>query len=95
MTDERRGVEAARQGVVLAADGRRLTRFKIPHSKAGLEELLRRTAPAGLGRSGGRRVSLLEATGHVWEALAYVLRAQGEQYVVVNPFTTFRVREAR
>ncbi len=36
-----------------------------------------------------------EATGHGWEAVAYVLRARGERYVVVNPLTTFRVREAR
>ena len=31
----------------------------------------------------------------MWEAVAYVLRARGERYVVVNPLTTFRVREAR
>ena len=35
------------------------------------------------------------ATGHVWEAVAYVLRARGERYVVVNPLATDRVREAR
>jgi hypothetical protein len=29
------------------------------------------------------------------EAVAYVLRARGERYVVVNPLATFRVREAR
>jgi transposase len=86
---------AEHQAVVLSADGRRLTRFKVPHSQAGLEELLRRTAPAALGGGRGRRVFAFEATGHVWEAIAYVLRARGERYVVVNPFTTFRVREAR
>jgi ribonuclease D len=31
----------------------------------------------------------------VWEAVAHVFRARGERYVVVNPLTTFRVREAR
>ena len=36
-----------------------------------------------------------EATGHVWEAVAHLLRARGERYVVVNPLTTFRVPEAR
>src|SRR5262249_47956724 len=86
---------AEHQAVVLAADGRRLTRFKVPHSQAGLEELLRRSTPAALGRAEGRRVFAFEATGHVWEALAYGLRTRGQQYVVVNPFTTFRVREAR
>ena len=35
------------------------------------------------------------ATRHVWEAVAYVLRARGERYVVVNPLATYRVREAR
>jgi len=86
---------AEHQVVVLTAAGQRLTRFRIPHSHAGLEELLRRTAPAGLGRAGGRRMFAFEATGHVWEAVAYVLRARGERYVVVNPLATYRVREAR
>lgn len=83
------------QVVVLTATGQRLTRFKIPHSRRGLDELLRRTVPAVLGRAGGARVFAFEATGHVWEAVAYVLRARGERYVVVNPLATFRVREAR
>ena len=86
---------AEHQVVVLTAAGQRLTRFRIPHSRAGLEELLRRTAPAGLGRAGGCRMFAFEATGHVWEAVAYVLRARGERYVVVNPLATYRVREAR
>ena len=81
---------AEHQVVVLTAAGQRLTRFRIPHSRAGLEELLRRTAPAGLGRAGGRRLFAFEATGHVWEAVAYVLRARGERYVVVNPLATHR-----
>src|SRR5260370_23025312 len=86
---------AEHQVVVLAADGQRLTRFKIPHSRVGLEELLRRTMPAALSRTGGSRMFAFEATGHVWEAVAYILRARGERYVVINPLTTFRVREAR
>src|SRR5262250_52902 len=86
---------AEHQAVVLTAAGKRLTRFRIPHSRAGLAELLRRTTPAVLGRAGGARVFAFEATGHVWEAVAYVLRARGERYVVVNPLATFRVREAR
>jgi transposase len=56
----------------------------VPHSRAGFDELLRRTAPAALGRDGAR-VFAFEATGHVWEALAYRLRAEGERYVVVDP----------
>src|SRR5215467_1407200 len=86
---------AEHQVVVLTAVGERLTRFRIPHSRAGFEELLRRTTPAALGRAGGARVFAFEATGHLWEALAYVLRVRGERYVVVNPLATFRVREAR
>jgi transposase len=86
---------AEHQVVVLTAAGQRLTRFRIPHSRVGLEELLRRTAPTALGRAGGTRVFAFEATGHVWEAVAYILRARGERYMVVNPLTTFRVREAR
>src|SRR5581483_3309913 len=86
---------AEHQVVVLTAHGQRLTRFRIPHSRVGLEELLRRTLPGALGRAGGHRVFAFEATGHVWEAVAYVLRARGERYVVINPLTTFRVREAR
>jgi len=86
---------AEHQAVVLTAAGQRLTRFRMPHTRAGLEELLRRTTPAALGRPGGARVFAFEATGHLWEAVAYVLRARGEPYVVVNPLATFRVREAR
>jgi len=82
------------QAVVLAADGRRLTRFKVPHSRAGFDELLRRTVPTALGQR-GTRVFAFEATGHVWEALAYRLRAVSERYVIVNPLATYRVREAR
>ena len=61
---------AEHQAVVLTAAGQRLTRFRIPHTRAGLEELLRRTTPAALGRAGGARVFAFEATGHLWEAVA-------------------------
>ena len=38
------------QVVVLDAEGRRLTSFKVPHSKAGLTELVQRcTSPRMLG----------------------------------------------
>jgi len=40
--------------VVLDASGRRLTRFRMPHSQAGFAELLQRTAPARFGRERGR-----------------------------------------
>jgi transposase len=86
---------AEHEAVVLTAAGQRLTRFRIPHTRAGLEKLLRRITPAALGRAGGARVFTFEATGHVWEAVAYVLRARGERHVVVNPLATFRVREVR
>src|SRR5215467_8373252 len=86
---------AEHQAVVLSVAGQRLTRFRIPHTRAGLADLLRRTTPAALGRAGGARVFACEATGHLWEAVAYVLRGRGERYVVVNPLATFRVREAR
>jgi len=86
---------AEHQAVVLTVAGQRLTRFRIPHTRAGLEDLLRRTTPAALGRAGGARIFAFEATGHLWEAVAYVLRVRGERYVVVNPLATFRVREAR
>src|SRR5215468_1266753 len=86
---------AEHQAVVVTAAGKRLTRFRMPHTRAGLAELFRRTTPAALGRPGGARVFAFEATGHLWEAIAYVLRARGERYVVVNPLATFRVREAR
>jgi transposase len=82
------------QAVVLAPTGERLTRFRVPHTRAGIAELLRRTTPRAFGREGGR-VFAFEATGHVWEALAHWLAAAGERYVLVNPLATFRVREAR
>lgn len=83
------------QVVLLSSQGRRLTRFKIPHSLIGFDELLRRCRPEAWQRPTGRRVFAFEATGHVWEALAHFLAAQGERYVIVNPLATFRVREAK
>jgi len=83
------------QAVVISSTGKRLTRFRVPHSRKGLEELLRRTTPSILGRPNGKRVFAFEATGHVWPAVAFVLEEQGERYVIVNPLATFRVREAR
>jgi len=83
------------QVVVLDSDGRRLTRFRIPHSISGLQELLDRTVPGRLERVTGERVFCFEATGHVWEAVAGFLEARRERYVIVNPLATFRVREAR
>lgn len=81
------------QAVIVAADGRRLTSFRVEHSRAGLTELMRRaTAERWRAR---RAVFAFEATGHLWEAVAYVLAEQGLPYVLVNPLATFRVREAR
>lgn len=82
------------QAVVLDAAGKRLTRFRVPHSRAGVAELLRRTAPAALGCRGDRLFAF-EATGHLWTGLAHLLGAAGARYVLVNPLATFRVREAR
>lgn len=83
------------QVVILNAEGQRLTRFGIPHSRAGLDELLRRTEPSAWGRPLGHRVFAFEATGHFWEAVASKLTRGGERYAIVNPLATFRVREAR
>lgn len=81
------------QAVILASDGRRLTSFRVDHSRAGLAELVRRAMPE---RWHARRaVYAFEATGHLWEAVAHVLREQALPYVLVNPLATFRVREAR
>ena len=83
------------QAVVLDSSGKRLTRFKIPHSIKGLEELLERTRPERFERVACARVFCFEATGHIWEAVAAFLAARQERYVIVNPLATFRVREAR
>jgi transposase len=81
------------QAVIVSADGRRLTSFRVPHSREGFAELLRRADPP---RWNARRVVLaFEATGHLWEALAHYLVARDVPYVLVNPLATFRVREAR
>jgi transposase len=82
------------QAVICRAHGGRLTRFRVPHSRSGFDDLLLRTrlvAP----KSSGRYIFAFEATGHVWEALAHFLAAHGEEYVIVNPLATFRLREAR
>jgi transposase len=83
------------QVTVLDPAGKRLMRFRVPHSRAGIAELLRRTTPAALGVSASGRRFTFEATGHTWEAVANWLTVAGERYVVVNPLATFRVREAR
>jgi hypothetical protein len=43
------GIELAareHQAVIVGVDGRRLTRFRIPHSREGIAELLRRSRPS-------------------------------------------------
>jgi transposase len=82
------------QAVICRAAGERLTRFRVSHSLRGFDDLLMRTrllAP----QADRRRVFAFEATGHVWEALAHYLATHGEEYVIVNPLATFRLREAR
>ncbi len=83
------------QVVVLDAEGQRLTRFKVPHSKAGLTELVQRCTSPRMLRGRARVQFAFEATGHVWEAVSALLEQQGRSYSVVNPLATFRVREAR
>jgi transposase len=86
---------AAREhlAVIVDADGRRLTRFRVPHSRDGIAELLRRSRAKSWRADG--RVFAFEATGHVWEALAAHLEESGERYAIVNPLAVFRLREAR
>jgi len=83
------------QVVVLDLEGRRKTSFKIPHSRDGLRELVQRCNSPGLRQGVGRVHFGFEATGHIWEAVAAYLEARKIDYQVVNPFATFRVREAR
>lgn len=90
------GLDLATTGhvvVILDAQGRRRTRFKVPHSSAGLHEVCRR-ANALVGTA-GRAWFAFEATGHVWPAVAYVFEQAGHPYRLVNPLATHRVREAR
>jgi len=56
---------AAREhlAVIVDAEGRRLTRFRIPHSRDGITELLRRSRAKSWQATG--RVFAFEATGHV------------------------------
>ena len=82
------------QVVVLDAQGCRLTSFKVPHSRAGLRELVERCTSRRVRRE-GRVHFAFEATGHVWEAVGAFLAQRALRYYVVNPLATFRVREAR
>ena len=82
------------QVVVLDAQGCRLTSFKVPHSRAGLRELVERCTSRRVRRE-GRGHFAFEATGHVWEAVGAFLAQHALRYHVVNPLATFRVREAR
>lgn len=83
------------QVVVLDTEGRRLTSFKVPHSKAGLTELVQRCTSPRMLRGGARVQFAFEATGHIWEAVGAFLEERALAYSVVNPLATFRVREAR
>ncbi len=80
------------QAVIVDAVGRRLTRFRVAHSREGIAELLRRSRAKRWRATG--RLFAFEATGHVWEALAAILERQGERYVIVNPLAVFRLRES-
>ena len=60
------------QVVVLDAQGCRLTSFKVPHSRAGLRELVERCTSRRVRRE-GRVHFAFEATGHVWEAVGAFL----------------------
>ena len=82
------------QVVVLDAKGCRLTSFKVPHSRAGLRELVERCTSRRVRRE-GRVHFAFEATGHVWEAVGAFLAQRALRYDVVNSLATFRVREAR
>ncbi len=66
------------QEVIIGADGRRLTRFRVPRSRDGIAELLRRSRAKSWQATG--RVFAFEATGHVWQALAAILEERGERY---------------
>jgi transposase len=82
------------QAVIMRMEGERLTRLRVPHSLRGFDDLLKRSRPV-VWHSSGRRVFAFEATGQVWQALASFLEERGEEYVLVNPLATFRLREAR
>ena len=83
------------QVVVLDGQGHRLTSFKVPHSREGLRELVERCSARRVGRGRGTVHFAFEATGHVWEAVGAFFEQRALLYHVVNPLTTFRVREAR
>ena len=86
------------QVVIKDAEGKRLTRFRISHSRERMDELFRRAQVAGKSQDaeGVRQVVFaFEATGHIWEAVAHYLQEHGQRYVIVNPLATFRVREVR
>ena len=82
------------QVVVLDAQGCRLTSFKVPHSRAGLRELVERCTSRRVRRE-GRVHFAFEATGHVWEAVGAFFEQHALRYHVVNPLATFRGVGAR
>lgn len=92
------GIDLASSGhvvVILSAQGQRLTRFKVPHSLEGLQELVRLSAPENYGHVDAKAMFAFEATGHLWPSVAHFLCRHELEYRIVNPLATFRVREAR
>ena len=77
------------QVVVLDAQGCRLTSFKVPHSRAGLHELVERCTSRRVRRE-GRVHFAFEATGHVWEAIgACMTKLLHYAFAVVKNRTAF------
>src|SRR5680860_1323014 len=72
------------QAVIMRMEGDRLTRFRVPHSLRGFEDLLQRSRP-GAWQSPGRRVFAFEATGHVGRARALFAELHGDGKVFVEP----------
>lgn len=70
-----------------------LTKFKIATSRAGFEELVRRSEQWREQHGAATLVFGIEPGGHYWRTLAAYLRQQGYTVHLINPFTLKRQRD--
>lgn len=70
-----------------------LSKFKIPTSRSGFEELLHRSEQQRLAVGATQVVFGIEPGGHYWRTLAGFLQARAYEVRCINPFTLKRQRD--
>src|SRR5665213_1323631 len=78
--------------VVMTQKAQVLTRFKVPVTKQGFEDLDQRVDGVVTAMGAPGAMWSIEAGAHHWRTLAYHLESRGQTFRLVNPFTLKRNR---